>query len=94
MSESPGGVINAFCDPATTTSRPHRVERDRAEARHRIDHRQRTGFTRGLGERLDIRDDAGRRLGVDEEHDFGAGLLEPRPDVLRRGVSPHEYRRS
>ncbi len=66
-----------------------RLERHCAEARDRVDDWERSRVVHRARERLDVGDDAGRRLRVDEERDLGARLLQPRPDVVRaRRLAP------
>ena len=59
-----------------------RLERHRAEARDRVDHRERARLAGRGRQRLDVRDDARRRLRVHEERDLRARLLEPRAHVV------------
>ena len=76
--------MGAFCDPDTTTSSSHASVSSGTAPRagDGVDDGDRPGLARRLRERVHVRDDAGGRLGVDEEHDLGAGLVEPGADVL------------
>ena len=66
------------------------LERNRAEARDRVDHRERAGLARCVSERLHVGDHARRGLGVDEEDHFRSCLLDPAADDRpEHGVSPH-----
>ena len=89
----PGGVISAFCEPETTTSMPH------ASVSTGTAPRLETASTTTSAppsfatsaERLDVRDDAGRGLGMGQEDGVRAA---GRPRACARrssgwGVSPH-----
>ena len=65
------------------------LERHRAEARHGVDDVSAPALVRDPRERLDVGDDAGRRLRVHEDDDLGARLLEARAKVVRpRRLAP------
>ena len=83
----PGGVISAFCEPETTTSSPQASvsQRHGAEARDGVDDDERSRLLRRGGERLDVGDDAGRRLGLDDPDRLRLALAQPRAHVVGVG---------
>ena len=93
----PGGVISAFCEPGHDDVGAPGVglERHGAQARHGVDHGQDTGVAAHGKERLEVADDARRRLGVDDDRRSCAALARarladrpaaaPRPTRMRAG---------
>ena len=66
------------------------LQRHRAEARDGVDDDERAGILRDRRERLDVGDDAGRRLRVDEEDERdGVDRVELGPEIVgRRRLAP------
>ena len=65
------------------------LERHGTEARDCVDDRDGPGLRADGEQGLEVADDAGGRLGVDEEHGAGATLVERRAEILRlRGLAP------
>ncbi len=66
-----------------------RLQRDGAEARDCVHDGQRPALLRGSRERLNVRDDTCRRLGMHEDDDLRARLRETRAKVVRlRRLTP------
>jgi hypothetical protein len=67
-----------------------RLQGEGAETRDRVDRDERAGLIRGGGERLDVGDDAGRRLGLRQQHDSrSAEVAKPSGQILgRRRLAP------
>src|SRR5207344_2284163 len=65
------------------------LERNSAEARHGVDDDDRARVAGNPCERLDVRHDTGRGLGVHDDDDFRPRLAETRAQIFRsRSLSP------
>ena len=82
--ERPGGSHERLLRPGDDDVESPRVglERHGPEARHRVDDDERARVVRDLRERLDVGDDAGGGLRVNEEHGARTGLFESGANVL------------
>ena len=86
----PGGAISAFCEPETTTSSAQASvsQRDRAEARDRVDSDERPASLAAAAKRTNVGNDSRGRLGLGHEDGFGAAELgQARREILGRWAS-------
>jgi hypothetical protein len=86
--------MSAFCDPETTTSRPHASVSHGTAPRleTRVDDDERSGLLRRGCERTHVGDDPGGGLGLHEPDRLRLLLAEARAEVVGIGVLPQAYR--